>query len=361
MSKKILFFADRLPPLVGGVEIHARYFIEHFTNHLQFPLIGIITKRGENEDCLLTKDGLQPIRLEDLPQWLDPDFIFFNSGRWIEQFGQIQHLFPKAVFLYRTGGNEILKASLIDLQISDHAERQAYWVRTLNRVIHVLITNSSYTEERLRKLGVICRFSRFVGGVNTDALKLSDLPINHPPVIFCAARFVPYKNHALLISLAQELFSRGYKFQLRLAGDGPLLGQIQEQVRSEQLTSVVTFLGPLDHVMTCQEIARASIYMQLSSDQKMPVPGGYYIHSEGMGRSIIEALTAGVFVIAGRSGALPEIVTQDCGLLVDLNDAKQLADQMEPIFQRLPIRRPFTEEYSWGKIFQGYEEQLSSL
>lgn len=33
----IVFFADRLPPLVGGVEIHAGAFVAHFTRHERFP------------------------------------------------------------------------------------------------------------------------------------------------------------------------------------------------------------------------------------------------------------------------------------------------------------------------------------
>jgi glycosyltransferase involved in cell wall biosynthesis len=164
-----------------------------------------------------------------------------------------------------------------------------------------------------------------------------------------------------MLSVIRELVSRGYKFQVRLAGDGPLLKKAQEQVIKDQLTSVVTFLGPLDNVETCQEIARANIYMQLSADQEVEVPGGSYIHSEGMGRSILEALTAGIFVIAGRSGALPEIVKEDLGLLVELNHAKQIADQIEPILQSLPNRKPFSEHYSWKNIFKSYEEQWGEL
>lgn len=361
MPKTILFFADRLPPLFGGVEMHARYFIEYFTDHSQFPLAGIVTKCGQNRDCLVTKKGLHPIQLEDLPQLFKPDFVFFNSGRWIEQLSCIKQMLPAAGFLYRTGGNEILKAPLEYQQISDHTLRQSYWVKTLNQTIDILITNSAYTEERLHKLGIMCRFCRCVGGVNVSALKTPDLPAFDPPVIFCAARFVPYKNHSLMLSVIRELVSRGHRFQVRLAGDGPLLKQAQEQVIKDQLASVVTFLGPLDNTEACQEMTRATIYMQLSSDQEIEVPGGSYIHSEGMGRSILEALTAGVFVLAGRSGALPEIVMEDRGMLVELNHIKQITDQIEPIFQNLPNRQPFIDTYSWANIFKSYEEQLGNL
>ena len=82
ISDNILFFADRLPPLIGGMEMHARYFIEYFTHHQRFPLVGVITKDCEGNDSLLSSG---PIDIHDLPKHFDPSVIFFNSGRWIEE------------------------------------------------------------------------------------------------------------------------------------------------------------------------------------------------------------------------------------------------------------------------------------
>ena len=71
----------------------------------------------------------------------------------------IRNLFPKAYFLYRTGGNEILKAPLIHHEIPDHSLRQSYWAEMINRSIDLLITNSAYTEKRLCEIGIACPFS----------------------------------------------------------------------------------------------------------------------------------------------------------------------------------------------------------
>lgn len=361
MSKEILFFADRLPPFTGGVEMHARYFIQHFTKHIQFPLAGIITKDTQGQDCLVTKEGLQALNIQDLTDLFHPSFLFFNSGRWVEELPQMRRIFQKAIFLYRTGGNEILKAPLIHQQIPDHCLRQLYWSENINSTIDLMITNSAYTERRLRKVGLRCPFKRCVGGVNASALKPLKSATKGVITIFCAARFVPYKNHFLLLSVIKQLVSKGHKLQLRLAGDGPLLEKVQKQVIRENLTSVVQFLGVLDNEKACREIAQAHIYMQLSGDQVTEVPGGSYIHAEGMGRSILEALTAGTFVVAGRSGALDEIVTEERGVLVDLSHAEQIADIVERIIQYLPERRAFSDRYSWEKVFTFYEELLRNL
>ena len=154
---------------------------------------------------------------------------------------------------------------------------------------------------------------------------------------------------------SRALVSRGLDLRVRLAGDGPLLEDARGRVRRLGLEHVVDFLGVLDNEATCREIARADLYMQLSSDQPTEVPGGSYLHSEGMGRSILEALSAGTFVVAGRSGALPEIITREHGLLVELGDAASIADQVEPLLRSPPARRDVTNQYAWSHVFERYE------
>ncbi|MGI2299070.1 hypothetical protein ACRRVB_04840 [Candidatus Cardinium hertigii] len=62
----ILFFADRLPPLIGGMEIHAKYFIEYFDNHYKFPILGIVTKNSIGQDYIVLKGNNRLIHLDEL-------------------------------------------------------------------------------------------------------------------------------------------------------------------------------------------------------------------------------------------------------------------------------------------------------
>ncbi len=355
-TEGVLLFADRLPPAVGGMEMHARYFIEHFAGHPRFPLLGVITRDDQARDCIL-KEGLRiPIDLGELAEVFIPAIVLFNSGRWIEDLVRLREIFPSALFVYRTGGNEILKASLDRIHIPSHKTRQGFWVGAINRSIDLLFTNSAFTEERLRSIGVGCRFARFVGGVNIHAVSQAERAAGAGPQIwFCAARFVPYKNHHLLLEVARILADRGIGFELRLAGDGPLFADTRSQVIDSGLQERVTFLGVLDNLAVLEEICRANMYIQLSSDHVTAVEGGSYVHSEGMGRSILEALTAGTFVVAGNSGALPEIVTVDRGLLVDLTSAREIADCMEPLVRASLPRASPSSEYSWQGLFSRYE------
>jgi glycosyltransferase involved in cell wall biosynthesis len=361
-KKNILFFADRLPPLIGGMEMHACYFLKYFENHYEFPLLAVITKDVNGKNIIFSKKDNIVIDISKLPELYSPMFIFFNSGRWIEEFKEIRKAFPKAYFIYRTGGNEILKAPLIKKKISEHSLRQAYWVKIINNYIDVLITNSFYTEERLCKLGIVTQFIRCVGGVNISALKESKTLSKTSITIFCAARFVPYKNHKLLIAVIHKLKLCGYNIKVKLAGDGPLLKQVKDLVFKYNLDSVVEFLGVLDNDVVYREIANSHIYMQLSSDYITQVSGGSYIHSEGMGRSILEAITVGTFVIAGKSGALSEIVTKDRGILVEPNNIEQIVNNILPILKTMPIAKlECTDKFSWDKVFVNYEKLFKSF
>ena len=338
------------------MEMHARFFIDHFAAQPSFPLGGVITRDTDGRDARVVDRTLAPIDLNELPTWITPAIVFFNSGRWIEDLRALRRSFPHAVFMYRTGGNEILKAPLERMTLPSHEARQAFWAGVLNDTLDVLVTNSAFTEDRLRGVGVSTPFLRSVGGVD-DAASVGDAPTDSrtAPVLFCAARFVPYKNHRLLLDVVAELARRGVSFTLRLAGVGPLLDDARRQAHRLGLSERVTFLGEIDNAAVCRETAEADAYVQLSGDVITPVPGGAYVHSEGMGRSILEAIAAGTYVIAGRSGALPEIVTPDRGLLLELSDPTNIADVIEPVLRRPVQRRPHTDEYRWSTVFASYE------
>lgn len=348
MNTAIWLYADRLPPLIGGMEMHARYFIEHFEGHDRFPIEGIITKNGEGRDLALR----QPIR--------SPGIVFFNSGRWIEQLTEIRRTHPTAVFVYRTGGNEFLKAPLEQTHITNHAERQAFWASSLNSTIDLLITNSAFTENRLRSIGVRCPFFRCVGGVNVGALHRSAASPGMT-TLFCAARFVPYKQHDRLLDVFATLVAGGLDVRLRLAGDGPLEAAARSRASSLGIADRVDFLGVLENEAACTEIAAADAYFQLSADVDTEVLGGRYMHSEGMGRSILEALSAGTYVIASRSGALPEIVTHDRGLLLSLEERDDsLASRIAEVLAQRPQPMP-TDVYAWSHLFARYEQRWEEL
>lgn len=359
--KNILLFADKLPPNFGGMEIHAQYFIAHYKEHKRYSLSTIITKNLKGEDYVISDEiNSEVLLLEYLKNITPkPHIIFFNSGYWIEELANIRTIFPYSLMVYRTGGNEIIKAPLMKNHIYSHKKRQGYWANQLNSNIDILITNSQFTENRLTQLGINTKlYQRCIGGVDFEYLKkqVSHLNTSEKRVFLCASRFVPYKNHRLLIEVFRQLKERGYDFILKLAGDGSLLSDIKNQVKSFGLENQVQFVGGLSNKSVLNELLQADYYIQFSSEYEVEIEGGKYIHAEGMGRSILEAISCGTFVICTNTGAISEIINEENGLLFDINRIDNIICQIEELLLRPKKIKSITNQYSWDNYFKLYDK-----
>ncbi len=356
MAKPILFFADKRWPEVGGMETHADQFISYFDNCEDYPLLGVVTKAADGSDLLVRNGRTARLDLgsDDLNR---VQIVFHNSGRWIESFGRLRQRFKNAFHVYRTGGNEIAKASLAASMPACHRERQLIWAREINVHINLLITNSSFTESRLKSQGVSCEFLRVVGGVGPTRPRATKLP-GGAIRLFCAARFVPYKNHATLIAVMKLLLAAGHRVELRMAGDGPLIEEMKREASPYSTRGEIVFLGKIPNERVMQEIGEADYYLQFSTELRVDVPGGSYLHAEGMGRSILEAIAAGVFVIALDTGALSEIVTPSRGRLLPARARpEQLSDLIGQIIKDGPHAPRPTDDFNWHQVFSSYKRR----
>lgn len=360
---ELILLADKLPPKIGGMEIHAKYFAEHFSKDNE---LIIISNRNGKDVVVNTK--YQTIKEIFLLDFLKPFenkkcIVFYNSGYWIEKFTEIKLFLKKAVFLYRTGGNEINKASL-SLEIDSHSERQDYWVKTINRSIDILIANSQFTKQRLIQLGIQNQIIHIIpGGINTANIqkaidKISEtrnlLNCNErDTLIVCCCRFVPYKRPGFLLKAFKHL-PRQYK--IVLVGDGELFENAKKMANEQNLN--VQFLGRLTNEETLNIIAAANVYCQASTDLIVNVKGGNYMHTEGMGRSLIESICCGTRVVVTNCGAISEFINYQNGTLVE-GDEIEFAKQVEYTLSLPKIeeshKQSYCNEYSFENIFIQYE------
>jgi len=352
MPQSVLFFADKLWPNIGGMETHAEYFIKYFRESQNFPLTGVVT---------FNEHQIPIIKYEEIERPFDfncklletASIVFHNSGKWICDMEQLKKRAPNALHVYRTGGNEIIKAELPLPSPENHKERQSKWVDIINANINLMITNSVFTEKRLRDQGIKIPFLYTPGGVApvTHHAQIKDSKLIK---LFCAARFVPYKNHRLLIQVIDLLLKTGINLELKLAGDGPLLEECLELTKQIGNRNPFIFLGKISNEQVIEEIQKSDYYIQFSTDLVTEVRGGSYIHTEGMGRSILEAISNGVFVIALEAGALTEFITPNRGILIPYGPAYEIAEKLIPVLRNKPSKLKPTNEYSWDNVFKKY-------
>jgi glycosyltransferase involved in cell wall biosynthesis len=122
---------------------------------------------------------------------------------------------------------------------------------------------------------------------------------------------------------------RGRPFEAVLVGDGPDRPAVEEEVRRLGLESAVQLLGERDDVP--ELLGTADVFV-LSS------------YSEGLPLSILEAMAAGLPVVASNVGGVSELVADgDTGLLVPPGDAQSLAAAIERLLEDPALCRRFGE------------------
>ena len=116
------------------------------------------------------------------------------------------------------------------------------------------------------------------------------------------------KGLDVLLEAWQKL---GPRIRLKIAGDGPLAGLVQEAARANQH---IEWLGPLPYHATLDTVGGAAFLV---------VPSIWY---ETFGRVVIEAYAKATPVVASNRGAVAEIVEHErTGLLFRSGDADDLA------------------------------------
>jgi sugar transferase (PEP-CTERM/EpsH1 system associated) len=167
-------------------------------------------------------------------------------------------------------------------------------------------------------------------------------------VIGCVARLDPVKNHLVLLEATRLLAARAANTRLMLVGDGPERPVLERRVAELGLAGKVTFLGNRDNIAdllnTFDVFAIASLF-------------------EGTSNAIVEAMAAGLPVVATRVGGNPEVVHDGVtGQLVPVGAAAALAAAIE--FYRvndhtrrqhgLAGRRRAEQVYSVEQMVSGY-------
>lgn len=165
------------------------------------------------------------------------------------------------------------------------------------------------------------------------------------------------KGHATLLEAFDRLLRVRPAGRLVLIGDGPLRASLEVTVRRLRLAARVRFLG--------HRVDVAALTAQLDA---ATLCSAY----EGMGRVVLEAMAAGVPVVASRVGGITELVAEGrTGFLVPSGDAAALAARLGRLAAEPALRRRmggagraradarFDEERMAARIAAVYREALA--
>ncbi|MCP4649457.1 MAG: glycosyltransferase family 4 protein [PVC group bacterium] len=136
-----------------------------------------------------------------------------------------------------------------------------------------------------------------------------------------ASRRLVLKNGVMFAVKSLEILLKKYKVSghvLLIVGSGPELLELKKYVEDKDLKEVVLFVGDIayEEMFKYYRVASAVLVPSIDVD-------GY---KEATSLSVLEAMVAGVPVIASRLGGLAEIIENErTGILVEQKDAEGIA------------------------------------
>ena len=145
-------------------------------------------------------------------------------------------------------------------------------------------------------------------------------------VLLCVGRLSHEKGHVDLVRAFPKMreLAGDSPLHLVLVGEGPERQRIEELCRSLNLTDVVTFAGQQDDINPYYGIADVFLLPSLS---------------EGCPNVLLEAMAAGVPVVATAVGGVPEVVTSGRdAILVKKHDGAGLASATAEVLKDQRLR-----------------------
>lgn len=181
-------------------------------------------------------------------------------------------------------------------------------------------------------------------------------PGRSPPRLIMVARFEPQKDHPTLLAALGGL--RDLPWEIDLVGDGPLMGDMRARAEALGLAARVRFLGQRRDVGQLLAGAQASLLAT---------------NWEGFPLSILEAMRAGLPVVASDVGGIHESVRDgETGYLVPRAGVDELRDRIRRVLTDAELRvrmgrggrtrfeREFTLERSVAGTLAVYRDVLAA-
>ena len=151
---------------------------------------------------------------------------------------------------------------------------------------------------------------RMPKGKKSQYRRVLSLPLRGT-IIINVARLAPAKNHSMLLRAFSRVLKKQPNVYLLLIGDGPLRAVLEAETYELGIHRNVMFLGTIN---APELFMKASDIFALSSER------------EGLPVSLLEAMRAGLPVIATKAGGISEIVEDSVnGYLVDIGDVEGFA------------------------------------
>ncbi len=329
---RILYLITRAEP--GGAQMHVLELLKGFRGRAELHLAV-----GEDKDAFLVEAarglGVEVHRLRHLVHPLDPRRDPLALGEVVALLRRLRPTLlhahsSKAGFLGRVAARALGIRSLFTAHGWAFAEGVGPGRRALAVALEALAGRLGdgiiTVSERDRNLALRYRVAA-PGRIFTVWNGIPDTPHRadpgrEPPRIAMVARFAPPKDHALLLRALASL--KELPWSLDLVGDGPLLLEVRALAEGLGLAERVRFWG-----------RRLDVDRLLAEAQVFALASNW----EGLPLAVLEAMRAGLPVVASDVGGVGEAVEEgETGFLVARGDALGLRERLRELLLHPSLR-----------------------
>jgi glycosyltransferase involved in cell wall biosynthesis len=236
------------------------------------------------------------------------------------------------------------------------APRQQYERRLWPLAHHILCNSQTIQRVLTDSCGVPpARLTTILNGVDTDHFKPPASPVAGPLRVLSVARMVPEKDHDILLAAFHLTAPAHPEAELWLVGDGPRLAALRELAQRLSISDSVKFISPREDLRPL--LQQASLLVLSSRTEALP-------------NVVLEAMAAGLPVVATRVGGVPELVeVKRTGWLVNPGDAPALAAALSQAASDPDARQAMgragreraVKHFSLDTMAQQYESLLDRL
>lgn len=384
-GKRVLIFSLSYFPKVGGAEIA----VKEITDRMPEIEFDIVTLRfGRSDRKFQRVENVNVYRIGGGIGYFSkilfiPQAVLFAMRRKYNAYWCIMTYMLFPVVLLRWLGSKV--PYVLTLQDGDSFEKVFFRVRILPflplllygfRHANKIQTISSFLAEWPRKMGYKGKIEIISNGVDIKLFPLkfnvhgwkdaaSILDDNEIGYIFLwtFSRLVE-KNGIKDIIKAINLLNAGFrlhnKFKLLIIGEGYLKEELLKLAKELNIEEQVKFLGyknqrEIIETMLQEETGQALVLNSVNVWHIFVRPSV----SEGFGSAYIEAMAAGLPIIATPVGGIPDFLKDgETGLFCEVNNPKSIADKVMQYIKNSKLtekimqnsRKLVEEKYDWNLI-----------
>ena len=204
-------------------------------------------------------------------------------------------------------------------------------------------------EERAHALGLAVKPLPLVDAGDVAVLRRQLLGEHGTRLVLSLSRLSEQKALDAMVRVARAASLRFPGLRIVVGGSGPLEEQLKALARAEGVEHVISFVGLVRNAPLY--LAASDLYLLTSRWEELPI-------------SIVEALRAGLPVIATNTGGVSELVDDRVGRLCKVDDEQALADALVTLCEdddlrdrlgRNALERSREDRFSAGPVYRSYE------